>query len=416
MDCLMGRTTSPSISIRAADRASSTTIALVVAVFLAAAPGCASAGTSKARGPKGQELDITAAELQVKVRALADPLSGDIEEVVWALSATDDDPEWRRTLLMWQINVINAMQRAVFQPRPLAALFDTWALVEQLRNYVLTGPGSTRSEAQRRIVLDTVDDMEAQLFAIAVEAGGQDGAAEARRLIKEWAVEHPIDRFVVRPSTASELAEWTARGNMGALATVKSLGATLDDVMARLDLYAEYIPKQASWHAELVAGHIVPPARADQAFKDMTVTATAFDSIAASLEAYPAVVSEERRIILDAVREERIAILGELLDQLSEIQLFVNEQRIDLMETQVTAQREAVLEAVAAERATIIEAAIKERAETMIELQAMAEGLIDRSAVTIVDHFFLRAVQLLAILLVGLGLIAVVLVLLWRRK
>jgi len=412
MDCFTGRHLSPSKPVRPADRA----IAVIVAVLLAAAPGCASSGGTNVRGPQGKELDITAAELQVKVRALADPFSGAVEEVVWALWAADDDPEWRRNLLMWQINVINAVQRAVFQPRPLAALFDTWALVEQLRNYAVSGPGSTRSEEQRRVVLDAVDGMEAQLYEIAVEAGGEDGAAEARLLVREWAADHPIDRFVVRTSTTSELARWTARGNMGALATVKSLGASLDDVMARLDLYAEYIPKQASWHAELVAGHLVPHDRSVQAFEDLTTTAAAFDRIAASLEDYPAVVAEERRIVIDTLREERIAVLGELLDKLTEVELFVNSQRVDLMETNVTVQREAVLEAIAKERAIIMDTAINERANTMLELQAMAETLIDRSAVTIVDHFFLRAVQLLAILLVGLGLIAVIVVVLWKRK
>ena len=39
------------------------------------------------------------------------------------------------------------------------------------------------------------------------------------------------------------------------------------------------------------------------------------------------------------------------------------------METQVTAQREALIEAISAERAIIIDAAIKERADTMIELE-----------------------------------------------
>ena len=52
----------------------------------------------------------------------------------------------------------------------------------------------------------------------------------------------PATPFV--SSTDAELAHWTARGNMGTLATVKSLGASMDDVMARLDLYAEYIPKR----------------------------------------------------------------------------------------------------------------------------------------------------------------------------
>jgi len=416
MDRFTGRAVRSPISTRRAGRARLPAVALLAAVLLAAAPGCAGTGTTKARGPKGKELNITPAELQVKVRALADPFSGAIEEVGWELRASDDDPEWRRRLLIWQINVINALQQAVFQPRPLAAFFDTWALVEQLRSYVLTGPGSTQSEEQRRLVLDAVDGMEAQLFTIAIEAGGEEGAAEARRLVREWAAEHPIDRFVVRTSTTSELAQWTARGNMGALATVKSLGASLDDVLARLDLYAEYIPKQASWHAELVAGQVVPPERSGQAFDDLTTTAAAFDRIATSLESYPAVVAEERQLVIDTLREERIAILGELLDKLTEVELFVNSQRVDLMETNVTAQREAVLRAIADERAIIIDTAIKERADTMVELERMAEALIDRSAAKIVDHFFLRAVQLLAIMLVGIALIAVVIVVLWKRN
>ena len=46
----------------------------------------------------------------------------------------------------------------------------------------------------------------------------------------------------------------------------------------------------------------------------------------------------------------------------------------------------------------------------------MVDQLVERSAIKIVDHFFVRAMQFVAVLLVGLGLIAVILVLLWKRK
>jgi hypothetical protein len=51
----------------------------------------------------------------------------------------------------------------------------------------------------------------------------------------------------------------------------------------------------------------------------------------------------------------------------------------------------------------------------MVELEEIAEDLIGRSAVKIVDHFFMRAVQLIVVLLVGFGLIAVVVVRMWKR-
>lgn len=387
---------------------------LVILLFVPAA--CASSGAKAGRGPAGNKMQITPSQLQVKVRALADPFSGIIEEAVWELWETDQDPTWRQTVLIWQINVVNAIQRATFQPVPLAALFDTWALVEQLRDFAESGRRLERSDDQVGIVLNAVDRMEASILKIAIEAGGEQGAEEARRLIREWAEKNPIDRFATRTSTESELAQWTSRGNMGALATVKSLGASLDDVMARLDLYSEYIPKQAAWHAELVAGRVVEPSRAEQAFHDLGLTAAAFDRIASSLEKYPYVVADERRIVLETLQNERTIILGHLLEKFAELQVFINEERIDMVENQLRSEREAIFEGIANERAIIIEAAIRERAETMIELEEMVDGLVERTAVKVVDHAFLRAVQLVAILLIGIALIAVVVVVLWKKK
>jgi len=389
---------------------------LPLVILVVATSACASSSKGTGYGSAGKKMQITPSQLQVKVRALADPFSGIIEETVWALWETNQDPAWRQTLLIWQINVINAIQRATFQPVPLAALFDTWALVEQIRDYAESGARSNRTHEQVRITLDAVDRMEAMILKIAIEAGGEEGAANAGRLIREWADENPIDKFATRASTASELAHWTARGNMGAMATVKSLGASLDDVMARLDLYSEYIPKQASWHAQAVAYDWLGPNDTEGLFADMSKTASAFDRIALSLEGYPGVLADERRIVLETVREERAIILNHLLNKFAEIQMFLKGERIDLVENQLRLEREAIFEGIAQERAIIIDAAIKERADTMDELENMVDELVEKSAIKIVDHFFVRTLQLVAMLLVGLALIAVVVVLLWKRK
>jgi len=389
---------------------------LPVLILLVATSSCASSGRNSARGPQGKAIQINPSQLQVKVRALADPFSGIIEETVWELWETDKDPTWRHTLLIWQINVVNAVQRATFQPVPLAALFDTWALVEQIRDYAERRRDDNRTDEQVRILLNAVDRMEASILKIAIEAGGEEGAANAGRLIREWADENPIDKFATRTSTDAELAHWTARGNMGTLATVKSLGASMDDVMARLDLYAEYIPKQAAWHAQTVAYDWLGPNDTEGLFADMSKTATAFDRIAYSLEGYPEVVADERRIVLETVQDERAIVLEHLMNKFAEIQLFINEERVDLVENQLRVEREAIFEAIARERAIIIAEAKQERADTVDELEELAEDLIERSAVKIVDHFFIRAVQLLAIGLVGFALAAVVVVLIWKRR
>jgi hypothetical protein len=235
-------------------------------------------------------------------------------------------------------------------------------------------------------------------------------------LIKAWADDHPVNRFAVRDSPQGEMAEWSARADLGALATVKNLGATLDDVMTRLDLYAEYVPKQASWHAQAVAYGWVGPDETTGLLADLSTTASAFDRIATSLEGYPEAVSEERRIVLEAVQHEREQVLAELLQKITELESFVQDQRIDFVENQLRVEREAIFEAIAAERAIVVDAAIKERADTMDDLEAMVDDLVERSTAKIVDHFFLRAAQLVAVLLVGLAFIAVGAVMLWKKS
>jgi len=235
-------------------------------------------------------------------------------------------------------------------------------------------------------------------------------------LVRDWASRHPINRFVARDSPQSEMASWSARADLGALATVKNLGATLDDVMARLDLYSEYVPKQASWHAQSIALEYLGGESTNGALADFAEIATAFDRIASSLEGYPEVAADERRAVLEVLETEREHILGELLTQIGEVELFVQDQRIDFVESQLRVEREAIFEAIAHERAIIIDAAIKERKNTMDELEIMVDELVERSAARVVDHFFVRAVQLLAIALVGMGLIAVVVVALWKRQ
>ena len=403
----------PSLGPRAELRAFAV-LAIIVAVVTAS---CASSGPGAARRPgTGEKLDITEAQLQIKVRSLADPFSGLIEETVWALWQTTDDPSDYQRLLIWQINLTTSIQRATFQPNPIAALFDTWALIEQFREYVVSGTAPSFTDEQRVIVLRTIDRMDSDLFAIAVEAAGEDDARKVQALIKAWADDHPVNRFAVRDSPQGEMAEWSARADLGALATVKNLGATLDDVMTRLDLYAEYVPKQASWHAQAVAYGWVGPDETTGLLADLSTTASAFDRIATSLEGYPEAVSEERRIVLEAVQHEREQVLAELLQKITELESFVQDQRIDFVENQLRVEREAIFEAIAAERAIVVDAAIKERADTMDDLEAMVDDLVERSTAKIVDHFFLRAAQLVAVLLVGLAFIAVGAVMLWKKS
>ena len=79
------------------------------------------------------DLTISAATLRIQVRSLADRYSGLMEKAGETVLAQEDDPRLRRNALMWLTNGIPAMQQALFQPDPLAALLDAWFLIAQMR-------------------------------------------------------------------------------------------------------------------------------------------------------------------------------------------------------------------------------------------------------------------------------------------
>jgi hypothetical protein len=90
---------------------------------------CVASSPRQTKLMKSTEMTISAAALRVQVRSLADRFSGLMEEAGEAVLTTDSDPRRRRNALLWLTNGIPAMQQALFQPDPLAALVDAWFLV-----------------------------------------------------------------------------------------------------------------------------------------------------------------------------------------------------------------------------------------------------------------------------------------------
>ena len=105
---------------------------VVVLVVLASA--CLSSGPQQTRLMKSTEMTISASALRVQVRSLADRFSGLMEEAGEKVLLSETDPVRRRNALLWLTNGIPAMQQALFQPDPLAALVDAWFLVAQMRD------------------------------------------------------------------------------------------------------------------------------------------------------------------------------------------------------------------------------------------------------------------------------------------
>ncbi|MEJ2190201.1 MAG: hypothetical protein P8Y93_12475 [Acidobacteriota bacterium] len=378
--------------------------AAILAIVLAA---CSARAPRQTKLMQKTDLTISAAQLQVQVRSLAGRFSGLMEQAGTEVLRQTDDPEIRRGALQWLTNGIPAMQTALFAPDPLAALLDGWFLVAQMHFYFEDPEGNDIPQQYADIALRALDIMEADIRSIVTRAGSEASYQEGRQLVYDAARNTTISgSFVSRQGSAIVLSEFTARAASGTLKSIGALTETVDDIIARFDLYAEYLPKQARWQAQLLL---------------LEEGLDGVGSAISNLEYLEMVAADVARLtplaesLPELVTEERLAVLEALDTQLTRILRFVEQQRVTVMHEDLRAERQAILDALrderiavlaaaASERQIILETLHEERLATFEDLDALIEDSVGRE----IDRLFVRALILIAVLLGGLALLTFV--------
>ena len=376
--------------------------ATILAVALAA---CSTSTPRQTKLMQKTDLTISAAQLQVQVRSLAGRFSGLMEEAGSEVLQETDDPETRRGALLWLTNGIPAMQSALFAPDPLAALLDGWFLVAQMHFYFEDPARNGVPQEYADIAVRVLDIMEADIRNIVTKAGSETSYEMGRQLVYDAARQTDLTAsFVSRQGSAIVLSEFTARAASGTLKSIGALTETVDDVIARFDLYAEYLPKQARWQAQLLL--------LDEGFESIGTSVSYLqylEMVAADVQRLTPLAES----LPGLVSGERVAVLEALDAQLARILTFVDQQRATVMHEDVRAEREAVVDAIRDERIAVLAAIAEER---RIVLEALHEErlatfedldeLIDETVGRKIDGLFTHALILIAIFLGGLALIA----------
>jgi hypothetical protein len=256
----------------------------------------------------------------------------------------------------------------------------------------------------QEIATRALDAMEADLKLIIENAGPNTNYEYGRQLIYEAAARVPIDEsFASRQGSAAFLAEFTARAGGNALRSIGSITETVEDLVARIDLNAEWIPKFARWQATLLVldgGYDTIPASLEN-FEYIELVAGQVEELAPLLESLPELVSDER-----------IAVFQALDAYLRRTMSFVDQQRTTLMGEDLRAEREAVLAAPGKERVAVLEAIAEERSIVLEALRAERvatfedlDKLLDHSFSREVNKIFVRGLVLVVMFLAGLAAI-----------
>ena len=125
-------------------RGSPMLLPVLVAALLMTGTGCRMALSERkieARVHTQQDIAVTQNQVRLRMRALVDPMCGEIEQAADAIIAGTTNRAVQQAVLRWKIEGVPAVRKALFQPDPFTAVSDTWVLFYQMADYFETGRG-----------------------------------------------------------------------------------------------------------------------------------------------------------------------------------------------------------------------------------------------------------------------------------
>ena len=308
--------------------------------------------------------------------------TGQVETAMYEMADESNDMAVAREALVWATGVVPAMQSAVFQPDPGAGLIDAWALCLQQRQFFEDGAGKDAFGEWHYIALDASRSLVEDIEAGAQVLASPEDYARMKGYIDTWVAENPIESLLfARRSTVPLTTAALGPRSGGAFAAVGSMADEVRDLSARLSIYAELVPKQARWQAGLLLTGQVGGVSLAEMLRDIDINASEMQRISAFLDSVPGIISVERDSVMNGITGERIAVMAELREMLA-----------------------VTLEAIARERTAVMNDIGRERVAAFQDLEAVAtrisELAIDHAESRIenaIDHFYWRAIQLLAV-------------------
>jgi hypothetical protein len=286
---------------------------------LATLLGCATSAPSSKLTEEVSKGRTSPEELRILVRGLVVPFSGQIEAVADQVITLSPDAQTREEMTRFKMNGIPAMQLALLRPDPVASLVDAWVMVSQMKELIgLTRAGQVPEEREK--LRTRFDSMEGQLAAIWRRMAGPQDTSTAAARVHAWAAQHPVTTtLAARPTTTELLASLTATPSLSPFATVASALKETQDLSARLDAFAAFLPKQARWQGE----YFLLEALSDPSFHpripELDKVSAEMERVSGSVEGLPGFLDEQRRAMQSFLREERVGF-----------QEFADTQRVEL--------------------------------------------------------------------------------------
>jgi hypothetical protein len=369
--------------------------------------GCASTRkTSSIKSAKNVQSSV--AELSSRNQSLLGLYSAEIEAAADRIILESHSPEARRQALMWKAEAIPVLQTTLLNTDPVAAVVDTWAFLFQMKAHMERPAVKEGFGKFHFVVAETLKNMDAEMERLIQVAAPSANVTDLRQRVGAWAEAHPIQAGLTgRQSADPDMIRKVGESDLGSIASLKAIGESLGDLNARLDSYNVYLPKQARWQAELLLGDIARDPQVDVVMSNVVVLSNALAKTSSSMERMPETMGKAREAIRADVDGERLAAQAFLQDERLQTLDAVRQERIATIEAMHN-ERLAATADLRGERQAVLAALYNEEAAVMNDVNAQSEKTLkdlDNRGRGLIDHFFLRALELVLLTLVLCSLV-----------
>ena len=343
--------------------------------------GCSTTPSKPSLMANMAQQDVTVAQLRAKDYEYAARFGQLVSTSVLDIVEASDQLAVFDYAYQWQMWAAAQARAASFDRDPFAGMLELWTLAGQQRAHFTEGGGKDAFGGQQAVAIHTTERLEREIRELASGVMEPEAFETLSTKVDAWIDGHPIEgRLFVRPTARADLAALVPAEKQGGLKAVGSIEDTFRDLNDRLAILTAQMPVEARWQVEYLTNSLFEE-RLEAPVDELVVT---MENINGFLGQFDGMVDGQVSTLLQAVEGERIAVFEAIAEE-----------------------RAMVLTAIEQERVSIMDKLDSQLLTATAELNDVGTGLI--------DHFFVRLIEVLAV--VGVAtILTVLLVLVVLRK
>ena len=268
---------------------------------------CATAPRKSALTVKSEDVAKNIEEIRAVLYRNAARFAAVIEESADKIKGQTSDEQIQRNALLWKMYGIPAIHQAAFHPDPVAGFLDTKTLLVQMHDFFATGAGKNTFGELQNIALEGLTKFDLELTEVMRGMTKSGDITVPQGYTRTWADQHRIeDLYFKRISFTVALDSLMYDKKHGLFDATGMIADGMNDLSSRMNIYIEYLPRQARWQAEYLL-----------LAEGTTFMNKSMDSLQLQLNA-----------MLDSINMQRIATLYELQRERIALTDFVQTERI----------------------------------------------------------------------------------------